>query len=212
MSNRNTIFLLTSLFIVIVTTSLLVRFNDKKANYAPPTFVGDSIKHNDKIQLADLAYSKKEYKKALELYREILASYPDNFPLLHKMGQIQIQLRLFKDAEKNYLSLTTKAPDNALFHASLALISLELNKLEQALTAADKAILLKAKDGLPFLVKAATYAQQMDVSKSLDEFKHISPTPFLVKFIQRKNFDPIRQEKEFIAFSKHLHTLFPAAK
>lgn len=202
MSNRNTIILLISLLVVIVSTSLLVRLNPKKANYQPPTFVGKSEPHNVKIKEADLAFRTGKLPEALKLYQEIQDIYPNNLPLHNRIGLINLRLGKFKDAEKTYRDLVKKAPDNSHYNSSLSLALLNLKNYSSALNFAEQAILLKPKDGLPFLVEAAVYAQEKNVDKVIESFTKVQPSPFLFEFIKRPEFQAIHDSEKFKAFLK----------
>ncbi|MCM8534761.1 MAG: tetratricopeptide repeat protein [Lentisphaeraceae bacterium] len=202
MSNRNTIILLISLLVVIVSTSLLVRLNPKKANYQPPTFVGKSETHNTKIKAADLAFTTGKLPEALKLYKEIQDIYPNNLPLHNRIGLINLRLGKFIDAEKTYRDLVKKAPDNAHYNSSLSLTLLNLKNYSSALNFAEQAILLKPKDGLPFLVEAAVYAQREDVDKVIKSFSQIQPSLFLFEFIKRPEFQAIKNSEKFKTFMK----------
>ena len=212
MSNRNAIFLLIALLIVVISTSLLVKLNNKKADYSPPTFVSDSGNHNLKIQEADAIYATGKFQEALKIYEQILVSYPKNFPLLHKIGKINLQLGNYSKAEDVYTRLCKRAPDNEIFQSSLSLSLLELEKYDKALIHANKAIKLVSKDGLPFLVKAAVKASQNKADEALETFTRIQPTAFLVGFLATKHFDPIRKNPKFAAFEKAVNEQFPRPK
>ena len=202
MSNRNTIILLISLLVVIVSTSLLVILNTKKADYEPPTFVGKSETHNIKIKAADQAFSTGNLPEALRLYKEIQNNYPSNLPLSNRIGLICLRLGKFKEAESIYRELVKKAPDNANFNGALSLSLLNLKNYESALNFAEQAILLKPKDGLPFLVEAAVYAQESKVDKVIESFSKIQPSPFLFEFIKRPEFQAIKDSEKFKNFIK----------
>lgn len=173
MSTKSTIILFSSLLLVIVATSMLLRFNDKKADYIPPTFVSDSDNHNKAIFLADKTFTEGDFAQALILYKRVLASYPDNYPLLNKIGQIHIKLKQLKEAKTIYINLCQKSPDNVEFQTSMAFVSMELREYDKAMEHADKAINLIPVDGLPYLVKAAVFAHRGDVENTLATFKNI---------------------------------------
>ncbi|MCH2206293.1 MAG: tetratricopeptide repeat protein [Lentisphaerales bacterium] len=208
MSTKNTIILLSSLLVVIISTSLLVSFNDKKGNYTPPTFVSESKNHNKTILLADETFKSGNFQEALTLYKRVLASYPNNYPLLNKIGQIHIKLKELPQAKTIFLQLCKKAPDNVNFQTSLSFVFLELREYEKAKENAEKAILLRPVDGLPFLVKAAALAHEGKSIESLKVFENIQPTSFLVGFLKSAHFDPIRQQKNFIDFQNYINSRF----
>lgn len=213
MSTKNTIILLSSLLVVIISTSLLVNFNDKKANYTPPTFVSESENHNKAILLADQTYKSGDFVEALKLYKRVLASYPNNYPLLNKIGQIHVKLKNLPEANSVYTTLCEKSPDNVNFQTSLAFVSLELRDYPKAQKHAEKAIRLRPVDGLPFLIKAAVFAQQGKVTECLETFVNIKATDFLVGFLNSSHFDPVREEKSFAEFQKKInHTFGKTAK
>ena len=192
MSTKNTVILLLSLLLVVVSTSLLLRFNDKKADYIPPTFVSDSENHNKAILLADKTFTEGDFGGALVLYKRVLASYPENYPLLNKIGQIHIKLKQLKQAKAIYTKLCQKSPDNVEFQTSMAFVFMELREYDKAMEHADKAISLIPVDGLPYLVKAAVFAHRGDIENSLATFKNIRPTSFLVNFLKSTHFDNFR--------------------
>jgi tetratricopeptide (TPR) repeat protein len=212
MSTKNTIILLSTLLFVVISTSLLVRFNDKKASYTPPTFVSDSENHNKAIQLADQTFKSGNYQEALILYKRVLTSYPQNYPLLNKIGQIHIKLKELPQAKAIYLNLCQKSPDNLKYQTNLAFIHLELREYNEALEHAEKAILLRPADGLPFLIKAAVLAHQEKAEESLEAFSNIVPTPFLVGFLKSTHFDPIRNHQSFIKFQALVNKNFTKQK
>ena len=182
---------------MVVATSLLVRFNDKKADYTPPTFISDSENHNKAILLADKTFIAGNFGEALALYKRVLAAYPENYPLLNKIGQIHVKLKQLQEAKAIYNKLCKKSPDNVDFQTSMAFVSMELRDYDKAMEHAEKAISLIPVDGLPYLIKAAVFAHRGDTGNTLATFKNIRPTGFLVNFLKSSHFDNIRKNEAF---------------
>jgi tetratricopeptide (TPR) repeat protein len=204
MNIKNISILFIIVLLIITSTKLLILFNDKKADYTPPTFVSKSKEHNNIILAADKAYFSKNHEKALELYRKVLAHYPDNYPLLNRIGTIRLNLQNYAQAEMIFTKLIKNVPDQDAYILSLAISQLYQKKYEDADKNTDKALKMKTQDLRAFFIKAAIAASKGDSKAALHELSKINNTNFIEAYLKKPFFDTIRKTEDFIAFQNKI--------
>jgi predicted Zn-dependent protease len=204
MNSKNTLILFITLLCTITATTLLIALNDKKFNYKPPIFVSQDDEHNRQIKVADAAFVAKSYKVALENYRKVLVHYPDNFPLLNRIGTIYLRLKNYSQAEKVFDSLVRRVPDEVAYLVNLSVAQLYLNKFDEALASAEQAQLQNADDIRVYVVMAGVAAQKNDPETAINQLKNINDKKYTIQFIKETIFNKIRDTEEFKEFSKEL--------
>lgn len=144
----------------------LLRQNDSKA-------AGDEILTLQKISpdtpglpvfQAQLAYSKKEYRQALEFIGKALKLMPENVNVLQLAGAIQLSNGQLLQAERTLGKALTLEPELALAHRQLAQTLLRMGQPAKALTALQP--LIGKSDGNPL-----TYALAGEANVQLGRFE-----------------------------------------
>ena len=130
--------------------------------------------------------------------------YPENFPLLNKIGTIYLRVSNFPQAEKVFSSLVRRIPDEEAFQVNLALAQLYQLKIDEAEYAAKKALKLKTDDARVFVILAGVASQRDEPDDAILQLRKIKNTDNTRTFIKEPVFDKIRNTEKFQEYLEEL--------
>ena len=199
MNSKNISILFISVMFIITATSLLMTFNDKRADFTPPPpdFESNQSKYNELIKKAQKAAQNEDNQVAYGLYKEALRYYPGNQGILNKMGILKLKLEEFKDAEKIYSDLCAKSPDQPIYKVSLAFSLLYQKKFKEAALVIDQARRLRSNDGRIHLISAAIKADSELAEEAVIDLKRYPIQKAIPAFLKQTFFNKIRESEAF---------------
>jgi tetratricopeptide (TPR) repeat protein len=101
--------------------------------------------NKDRFEKAEEAFDKKDYDKAVDLLRQVVADDPQDFQAWSELGTVYLVQKNLAEAEKSYLRATEVRP--AFFRALLNLgrLRLRLKNYDGAVTALEQAVAAQPK-------------------------------------------------------------------
>ena len=195
MKSKHILILFCALLTTIGLTELLLR-----TYKSPATFESETAQHSQLIKEADKLFNNKQNVKALTLYRQILKHHPNNLALLHKIATLRMRLKEYTLAELTFLKLAQASPDNVSYVTSLSNCQLHNNEIDKARSNAHKALKLKRNHPQAIFILAAIEAQNNNLNRTLKLLHIIKAEPELLKELNHKYFDSVRQQQGFIQF------------
>jgi len=101
-------------------------------------------------------------KRAITLYKRLLAKYPDYVGALHELGIAQMAVRDYRGALDSFIRATMLHPDDWTTLASLAQCYVQLNALEMAARTLEQARAINNNDAEIHFTLGAIYERQRE--------------------------------------------------
>lgn len=98
------------------------------------------------VQSADLAFERKRYKEAEQLYIKLCAANPKDARLYSKLGMVYMELKSFRDARDAFGQAIKLDPTVASRHVNLGIAQMQLEQPREALHAFSKALALQPEN------------------------------------------------------------------
>jgi tetratricopeptide (TPR) repeat protein len=101
--------------------------------------------NKNRFEKAQDAFDKKEYDKAINLLRQIVADDPQDFQAWAELGTVYLSLNNLAEAEASYLRATEVRPRFLLALLNLGRLRLRQKRFDGAITALDQAVAVQPK-------------------------------------------------------------------
>ena len=134
-----------------------------------------------KIDQAINYHKAKEFKKAEDLYNEIISEKPDHFEIYYYLGNLKISLKDFKNAEKYFREAINYKSDFFQAYVNLGNALKELSKFSEAEKIYNKAIELNPNYAKAYYNLGALHQDQKrfeEAEKNLKQTIRIDPNFF----------------------------------
>ena len=99
------------------------------------------------------ALGSKNYSKAVQAFKSVIAKKPDNCYALVNLGKVYIMQKSWADAENILGDAATCAPKMAVVYESLGFALMKQKKLDAAIAAFDKAMKIKPSAGTRSMIE-----------------------------------------------------------
>jgi serine protease Do len=131
-------------------------------------------------------FEAKDYRKALEAFREATQEDPKYASTYNYLGLTYKKLGLYDEAAQAYVKAIQLNPQNYVFLFNLGMLMYAANSHDNAVTAFQKAIQIKPEDADCHYMLAKTYVQQGNLRESMRQYNILQKLdPKLAKDLYR---------------------------
>jgi cytochrome c-type biogenesis protein CcmH/NrfG len=124
--------------------------------------------NKDRFERAEQALDRKEYDKAVDLLRQVVADDPQDFQAWSELGTVCLVQKNLAEAEKAYLRATEVRPTFFRALLNLGRLRLRLKNYDGAVTALDKAVSVQPKSAEANYFLGDAYLQVKKGSKAVN--------------------------------------------
>jgi S1-C subfamily serine protease/Flp pilus assembly protein TadD len=115
-------------------------------------------------------FEAKDYRKALEAFREAVKEDPQYASAYNYLGLTYKKLGLYDEAAQAYVKAIQLKPQNYIFLFNLGMLMYAANSPDNAVTAFKKAIEIKPEDADCHYMLGKTYVQQGNLQESMRQY------------------------------------------
>jgi len=123
--------------------------------------------NKDRFEKAEEALDKKEYDKAVDLLRQVVADDPPDFQAWSELGTVYLVQKNLAEAEKSYLRATEVRPTFFRGLLNLGRLRLRLKNYDGAVTALEQAVAAQPKSAEANYFLGEAYLQIKKGSKAV---------------------------------------------
>ncbi len=128
--------------------------------------------HDDALlRLAALYVDEKEYRKAIDLYRQYLEFYPDADRVRYFLGNALLHMRRYKDAIATYAQVAEKRPNWAAIHGRIGYAHAMAGQLGPAADAYRRTLTLRPDSTVVRYQLARLYETQGQLQAAAAEYR-----------------------------------------
>ena len=142
------------------------------------TFFWQFEKNNGKLSLklslkdqGNAAFSKREYKKAVKLWKAAIKNDPENIDLHIRLGKAYWRLAKWKNAEKSLISAISLAPESPMARMELARILLIRGNINAARNQTVKLLSITPENPEVHVLSGDINLFENKLQKALEEYK-----------------------------------------
>ncbi len=117
--------------------------------------------------------AKKDYQSALTECKKAIKLNPvaENF---YNLGTINVELNNYVLAELNFIESVTENPNYIKSHIELGFVRIKLNKLNDALNSANKALSIDSRNKMAYILRSIVYKKKLDYPSAINDLSKVT--------------------------------------
>jgi len=117
--------------------------------------------------------AKKEYQSASTECKKAIKLNPvaENF---YNLGTINVELNNYVLAELNFIESVTENPNYIKSHIELGFVRIKLNKLNDALNSANKALSIDSRNKMAYILRSIVYKKKLDYPSAINDLSKVT--------------------------------------